>query len=103
LEQYAQGVGAQLGYEQANRRYQLANYFDVQTGVGGGRVTGSQLYGQKESVKKAHLNHVHLSGKLANGDLAAIFFIVAAVEKAIEKQGFELRLVEYVQHEQSKS
>lgn len=102
LERYAQGVGAQLGYEQANKRYQLAHYFDVQTGLGGGRVTGSQLFGQKESVKKAHLNHVHLSGKLANGDLAALFFVIAAVEQAIVQQGLELRRVEYVQHEQNK-
>lgn len=101
LERYAQCITAQLGYEEASKRYQLAHFFDVQTGLGGGRATGSQQYGQKESVKKAHLNHVHLSGKLANGDMAAIFFIIAAVEQAIVQQGLELRRIEYVRHEEN--
>lgn len=101
LERYAQCITVQLGYEQANKRVQLAHYFDVQTGLGGGRVTGPQLYGQKESVKKAHLNHVHLSGKLNNCDLVAIFFVVAAVEKAIMRQGLELRRVDHLQHEEN--
>lgn len=101
LERYAQYLTVHLGYEQASKRAQLAHYFDMQTGLGGGRVTGSQLYGQKETVKKAHLNHVHLSGKLSNCDLAAVFFVVAAVEKAIMQQGLELRRVDHLQHEEN--
>ncbi len=102
LERYGQTLGALIGYGQAQSRYQLAHYFDVQTGLGGGRVTGSQQYGQKETVKKAHLNHVHLTGKLPDGDLAAIFFVVTAVEQAIIKQGLELRCIEQIQHETSR-
>ncbi|NLW16752.1 MAG: VWA domain-containing protein [Firmicutes bacterium] len=101
LERYALHGSVERGYEQAKELHQLAHFFDVQTGLGGGRVTGSQLFGQKESVKKAHLNHVHLSGKLANGDLAAVFFIVAAVERAIIEQGLELRRIEFLQHEEN--
>ncbi len=101
MERYTQCISVQLGYEEANKRNRLAHFFDLQTGLGGGRATGSQQYGQKESVKKAHLNHVHLSGKLANADLAAVFFVIAAVEQAIVQQGFELRRIEYVRHEQN--
>lgn len=97
LERYAREIRL---YERAREVYQLAHYFDLQTGVGGGRVTGTQLFGQKESTKKAHLNHVHLSGKLPDIDLAAIFFIIAAVEQAVIKQGLELRRIEYLRHEQ---
>lgn len=101
IEHYAQHVTLERGYEEAKNLHQLAHFFDVQTGTGGGRVTGSQLFGQKESVKKAHLNHVHLSGKLGDHDLAAVFFIVAAVEREILRQGLELRRIELLQHEQN--
>ncbi len=101
LEYYAQHVSLERGYEEAKNLHLLAHLFDVQTGTGGGRVTGSQQFGQKESVKKAHLNHVHLSGKLGDHDLAAVFFIVAAVEREIIRQGLELRRIELLQHEEN--
>ena len=52
----------------------------------GGRVTGSQQYGQKETVKGASQSCTP-DRKLPDGDLAAIFFVVTAVEQAIIKQG----------------
>lgn len=100
IERYAQEMSVQIGYEHANRRYQLAHYVDVQTGAGGGRVTGSLSYGQRESLKKAHLNHVHISAKLPDHDIAAAFYLVHSVEEELLRQGVELRRVELVQHRQ---
>ncbi len=100
IERYAQEMSVQIGYEHANRRYQLAHYVDVQTGAGGGRVTGTLSYGQRESLKKAHLNHVHISAKLPDQDIAAAFYLVYSVEEELQRQGVELRRVELVQHRQ---
>lgn len=99
IERYAQEMSVQVGYEQANRRYRLAHYVDIQTGAGGGRVTGALCFGQKESLKKAHLNHVHISAKLPDQDIAAAFYLVHAVEEELKRQGVELRRVELVQHQ----
>lgn len=101
LQRYLQEVAVQAGYEHMQERHRLAHYFDVQTALGGGRVTGRQLYGQRESVKKAHLNHVHITGKLSNVDLAAVFYVIAAVEQAIIRQGAQLRCIEYIMHEKA--
>ncbi|MDP3487133.1 MAG: VWA domain-containing protein, partial [Bacillota bacterium] len=79
--------------------YALANYIDVQTGSGGGRITGKLSYGLKESLRKSHENHVHLSLMLPSKDLALIFFLVEQVERAIKSCGFELRKIEQVVHE----
>ncbi|MGI6357430.1 MAG: vWA domain-containing protein [Bacillota bacterium] len=99
VERFAQGMSALVGYEQANRRYQLVHYVDVQTGAGGGRITGSLRFGQKETLKKAHLNHVHISAKLADQDIAAAFYLVSAVEEELQRQQVELRRVDLVQHQ----
>ncbi len=99
IDRYAQGMSILCGYEQANRRYQLVHYIDIQTGAGGGRITGSLRYGQKESLKKAHLNHVHISAKLGEQDVAAAFYLVSAVEEELLRQRVELRRVDLVQHQ----
>lgn len=99
IDRYSQEVAPSIGWEQSARLHRLAHFIDVQTGAGGGRVTGRLCFGQKESVKKAHLNHVHIAAQLRDRQLAAILFVSWAVEQAIIQQGAELRRIEALGHE----
>lgn len=75
-----------------------ADCFDIQTGTGGGRITGSLAYGKKLSLRKAHENHVHLAGMIAADQLVCAFYIVRAVEQVILAGGLELRANELLLH-----
>ncbi|MGE5483940.1 MAG: vWA domain-containing protein [Ignavibacteriales bacterium] len=77
----------------------IANFVDVQTATGGGRITGSLNYGDKPSLRRAHLNHVHVAAMLDDAALPLIFGIVAAVEAEVQAQGFEIRRIERLIHE----
>ncbi|WP_422444030.1 vWA domain-containing protein [Thermoanaerobacterium sp. DL9XJH110] len=77
----------------------LVDYIDIQTGGGGGRLSGSLDYGLSESLKKDHLNHVHLAILLPDDELAFIFFLIDNVEKALREQKIELRKIEKIVHE----
>jgi Mg-chelatase subunit ChlD len=77
---------------------ELLDYFDVQTGLGGGRVTGELTYGQKASLRAAHRNHVHLAGRLTDEQVHYLVDLVGAVEQAIQAQGVELRRIEKLSH-----
>lgn len=74
----------------------LADYIDVQTASGGGRVTGSLNYGQKFSLRMAHRSHVHLALMIPDDFLGLIYYIVQEVEAEITRQGVELRKVHKV-------
>lgn len=76
----------------------LADYFDIQTGTGGGRLTGSLSYGQTNSLKQGHKNHVHLAGLLPDEQLHLLSVIVGAVENEVIRQGLEIRRVESLFH-----
>jgi magnesium chelatase subunit D len=76
----------------------LLDYFDVQTGVGGGRVTGDLNRGKKPSLRAAHRNHVHLAGLLGDEQLVHLLEIISAVEEAVRAQGVELRRIEKLNH-----
>lgn len=77
---------------------QLADYSDVQTGTGGGRVTGSLCFGQRPSLQAAHRNHVHVAWRCAGADLVHIRALVAAVEAEIMAAGLQLRRIEALCH-----
>src|SRR5690554_4678709 len=47
----------------------LMDYIDIQTGSGGGRLTGDLCYGRSESLKKSHLNHVHIAACIPEEEL----------------------------------
>ncbi|MDT8901023.1 vWA domain-containing protein [Anaeroselena agilis] len=68
-----------------------ADLVDVQTGTGGGRITGSLSYGQKLSLRRAHENHVHITAMLPGDHAASLFYLVLAAEDAIRAAGLELR------------
>lgn len=71
-------------------------YIDIQTALGGGRLDGPLTFGQEQSVRKAHITHVHLTMLNIHALVSSIFTIVAAVESAIETSGLELRKVQKV-------
>ncbi len=72
------------------------DYIDIQTGVGGGRLTGSLDYGEKKTLRDAHLNHVHLAVLFHPNKNCFILPLIDALEKGIIKQGYSLKKVEKV-------
>ncbi|OWZ83802.1 vWA domain-containing protein [Natranaerobius trueperi] len=72
------------------------DYIDIQTGTGGGRLTGSLSYGKKNTLKQAHKNHVHLAMYLLPEKYGAIYSIVWYLEKGIMEQNFELRKIDKI-------
>lgn len=77
------------------------DYFDVQTATGGGRVTGALTFGQRPQLRRAHLNHVHVTGLVDDERLGVLLDVVAGLESEIVRQGLELRKVERVVREQA--
>ncbi|MGB9867258.1 MAG: vWA domain-containing protein [Bacillota bacterium] len=75
---------------------QLLDYTDLQTGTGGGRVTGSLTFGTRPSLRRAHSNHVHVAVKMDPARVWSLVLLVAAVEDAICGQGLQLRMVERI-------
>lgn len=73
-----------------------ADYIDLQTATGGGRVTGGLRFGQKKTLQKAHINHVHIAMEIPSHHLRSIFYIIDAVESEIEQSGLELRCNEKI-------
>ncbi|MFZ5815109.1 MAG: VWA domain-containing protein [Bacillota bacterium] len=76
----------------------LADYFDLGTATGGGRVTSAMDRMKKLSVRIAHRNHVHIAGLLPDQHLPVLWKLVEAVERAILAQGVELRRIERLSH-----
>ncbi|MBT9259686.1 MAG: VWA domain-containing protein [Clostridiales bacterium] len=74
----------------------LLDLVDIQTGVGGGRLTGSLTFGQKLSLRRAHLHHVHLALLWPPSFWDLLPLVAGAVEAAILSAGLELRKVERV-------
>ncbi|HOB88072.1 MAG: VWA domain-containing protein [Bacillota bacterium] len=81
---------------------ELLDLIDIQTGSGGGRVSGSLNYGRKYSLRKAHFNHVHLAAMFPDNCLAVVFYIVSAIEEELACQGIEIRKVERISHLEGK-
>jgi magnesium chelatase subunit D len=75
-------------------RYPLLDYMDLQTGTGGGRVSGSLIFGMKESLQKAHMNHVHITVKIPHDLMGLLVPLVAIVEDEIMAHGYEVRRIE---------
>ena len=84
----ADAAGATLG----TRR--LSDYIDVQTATGGGRATGGLAYGQGETLRRAHLTHVHLALLASTRDHGVVPYLIMAVEEEVRRQGYEIRRVE---------
>ena len=64
----------------------LADFIDVQTATGGGRVTGSLKYGRKPSLQMAHRGHVHLAVLLPREASGLLYYLVRNAEQAIQWQ-----------------
>lgn len=74
------------------------DFIDIQTGTGGGRITGSLDYGKKISLRKAHSNHVHVTMALSQRHLSCVLYVIMAVENAILACNLELRRNEKVKN-----
>lgn len=72
------------------------NLVDIQTNSGGGRITGNLSYGQKLTLRKAHINHVHITAMLSDEHTSCLLYLVLAVENVILTHGLELRCVEKI-------
>ncbi|SHM52771.1 magnesium chelatase subunit D [Caldanaerovirga acetigignens] len=77
----------------------LGDFIDIQTGSGGGRLTGTLNYGKTESLLKNHLNHVHLAVLLDDDNLDFLLFLIIKVEEALLEQGIEIRKVEKIRND----
>ncbi len=71
-----------------------ADFVDIQTGRGGGRLTGSLCYGQRQTLRETHNNHVHIAMLSSLCQPLVLPCLVAAAEWAITDQGLEIRRVE---------
>lgn len=72
----------------------LADMTDIQTGTGGGRLSGSLRYGSGKGVRRAHMNHVHLAvWRMEDRFLGTLVAIVGAVEDELVRMGLELRKI----------
>ncbi|MEW6082311.1 MAG: VWA domain-containing protein [Bacillota bacterium] len=76
-----------------------ADLIDIQTGGGGGRITGHLHGGRLESLKRAHMNHVHLACGIGQESLGVLFYLVSAVEDEVSRQGLHIRKVERVRRD----
>lgn len=74
------------------------DFVDIQTGTGGGRVTGSLTHGRRLTLRLAHLNHVHLAALLPMEARSLVPYLVAAVEQEIAAQGLQVRAIARVRH-----
>lgn len=73
-----------------------ADYIDVQTASGGGRITGTLDFGRKASLRTAHLTHVHITAAWRADVAPVLLYVIAEVEKEIQAQGAELRRVDRI-------
>ncbi len=80
----------------AGRR--LADYVDIQTATGGGRITGGLGYGQGDTLRRAHLTHVHLAFLAHQRDYHLVPHLVLAVEAELGRQGCEIRRPDRLNH-----
>lgn len=74
----------------------LLDHMDIQTGTGGGRVSGSLNFGRSASLRRAHANHVHIAAEITPESLPVLVPVVAAVEAEVMRQGTEIRKVERI-------
>jgi magnesium chelatase subunit D len=77
---------------------QTADYIDLQTATGGGRITGGLGYGQRVSLRRAHLTHIHVAMPFARLDLPIVPYLIMAAEGEIRRQGRQIRRLEHLNH-----
>ena len=72
------------------------NLTDVQTALGGGRVTGDLSRGRTQTLRNSHRNHVHLTFVLEPVHTPLIFYMVHACEEVVVQSGLDLRSINEV-------
>ena len=81
-----------------NNSFVKADLIDIQTSTGGGRITGTLGFGKKLSLRKAHINHVHLTTMLPSVHVACLIYMIMAVESSILSCNLELRCNEKIRN-----
>jgi len=95
---YNRHFGIQYSAIGGDENHVRADWIDIQTGTGGGRITGSLDYGKKLSLRKGHMNHVHIAMALPKEHLACVVYIIMAVESVILSSNLELRCNEKIKN-----
>lgn len=72
----------------------FADYIDVQTGTGGGRITGALAFGRRQSVREAHLHHLHITMRRLGLCPRFLPEAIDALEQMLLKAGVRLRRVD---------
>jgi magnesium chelatase subunit D len=81
-----------------NNSFVKADLIDIQTSTGGGRITGTLGFGKKLSLRKAHINHVHLTIMMPSVHMACLIYMIMAVESSILACNLELRCNEKIKN-----
>ena len=98
---FAQALREWRGSEGSAARGVSPDWFDVQTAVAGGRLSGELSGGLRPTVLAAHRGHVHLAGVLPPSAIAFALYLVAALELELAQLGCPPRRVQRVLAERS--
>lgn len=71
----------------------LCEYTDIQTGTGGGCITGTLTFGRRLGLMNSHRNHIHLATLLADSQVEWLLPLVAALERVAVSQRLEPRRI----------
>jgi magnesium chelatase subunit D len=76
--------------------FAIAHLIDIQTALGGGRITGSLVYGRTPALAESHGNHVHLAIERARMRGELLLRLIDAAEQALLTEGLKLGLIEHL-------
>lgn len=82
-------------------QFSLYDYIDIQTGLGGGRLSGSLTGGREKSIRKVHQSHVHLAMIYLPDHLTLLYYLVDGIEEALQDRGLEIRRLKGINYEAS--
>lgn len=74
----------------------ILDMIDIQTGSGGGRLTGKLHFGQRQSICQAHMNHIHLTILLPDRFASLVFYLVNSLEQYLLARGVEIRRINHL-------
>lgn len=98
IEIYNRDYGLLQHQKNDNNSFVKADLIDIQTSTGGGRITGTLSFGKKLSLRKAHINHVHLTVMMPSMHVACLIYMIMAVESSILSCNLELRCNEKIKN-----
>lgn len=76
----------------------FADYIDVQTGTGGGRITGTLAFGQRATVREAHYHHLHVTVRRDGVCPAFLPEAIDELEQMLLQAGVPIRRVDGIRY-----